>query len=271
MKRSVTLALLAVLLLVALLAAQPLSRTEEVLDAPGGHPIAILLPGTSPRVVQEEGGYAKVVVEGWMRVEQAGPAAPGTPPAPEAPPRATPAPSSVTGRIQVRLPSKEVRYGAGARVMLLGRPDELEARRAALVASYQKEVAALREKAGAYEAAKRQALNSSDNLSRATKNLDQAKSDLARNAREIEQVQEKYEALEETLLQEFKVCESTADPSGDYRLQGFGPGAYRLRAWFTDQGSPYRWYVPVQVLADQSTPLDLMSSKAGEDAFLTLP
>lgn len=269
MKRSIPSMLLAALFVAAsLLGAQPSIHTEEILDAPGGHPIAILLPGANPRVVQEEGGYGKIVVEGWIRLAPPSSSAPAAT-APAAEERV--ASSSVTGRIEIRLPSKEVRYGAGARVMLLGHSEDLESRRATLAAAYEKEMGALREKTAVYEAAKRKALNSSDNLGQATKNLDQAKADLARNQRNIEQVQKKYDTLEEGLLQEFKVRESTASPSGEYRLEGIDPGTYRLRVWFTEQGSAYRWYLPVQVLAQKDTTLDLTASKPGQDAFLTLP
>src|SRR5262245_53060589 len=130
MKSACFLALLAL----AALAATPAPAPEpggpvELLDAPGGRPIAMLLSGPRPRVLEQREGYVKVALEGWMR---AGAADAATPP-PALPSaggaEAGTAPASLgnlSGSILVTLPGGEVRKGAGARVALLGKIDELE-------------------------------------------------------------------------------------------------------------------------------------------------
>ena len=281
MKKSIASAALAGLLLAAAPAdVPPSSHTEEMLDSPGGHPIAILLPGTARRVVEAKDGYVKVVLEGWIRQE-------GTPPRVEAPAVSPPPPvpltttaatgtepapgTSLSGRIEIRLASKEIRYGAGARVMLLGNVAELEPRRVALASSYQTEVRDLEAQIAKLEAEKRRALNSSDNLTQASNNLDQAKASLARKNQELGSIQKKYATLGDALAEEFKVAEVAADPGGQYHLDGLAAGEYRLRAWFSEQGSDYGWYVPASVPAQKGTVLDLSASKPGQDPFLQAP
>ncbi len=268
MKMSIASAILAGLLLGAAPSdVPPATHTDDLLDSPGGHPIAILLPGTSRKVIEVKDGYVKVVVEGWIRQEGAGPTV-------EAPPPPTPEPipaTSLSGRIEVQLSSKEIRYGAGARVMLLGNVAELEKRRAALATAYQVEVRDLEAQIAQLEAAKRQALNSSDNLAQASKNLDQAKASLARKNQEFGAIQKKYGTLGDALVEEFKVADTAADPGGEYHLAGVAPGEYRLRAWFSDQGADYRWYLPASVSAQSGTVLNLSGAKPGQDPFLRAP
>src|SRR5437867_5823186 len=220
----------------ALAGETPSSHPDEVLDAPGGRPIAILLPGASRHIVEEKDGYLKVVVEGWIRSEA--PEAPGrqgTDPAPtgnqpasskegEVSSLASPSETSLSGRIEIRLGSGEIRYGAGARVLALGNVAELEARRSTLSTAYRSESRDLQDQIQTLEAEKRQALNSSDNLAQATQNLDRAKVRLDKASKELGSLQEKYVALGEALLLEFKVAEAFADPGGVYRMVGLSPG-----------------------------------------------
>jgi hypothetical protein len=273
MRLSITCLILAGLSLGAVLADDPppSSHSDEMLDAPGGHLIAIVLPGTARRIVETKQGYVKVVVEGWIRQEEAPKNAETAPPPPPAVPSAPMSAQSISGRIEVRLASKEVRYGAGARVMLLGNIAELEPRRVALASAYQSEVRDLQAEIAALQAAKHQALNSSENFTQATKSLDQTKSSLARKSQELGAIQDKYEKLGESLVQQFKVAEVDADPGGEYHLEGMAPGEYRLRAWFSDQGSDYRWYLPASVTAQKNTVLDLSGAKAGQDPFFQGP
>ena len=279
MKMSIASAMLAGLLLGAAPAdVPPATHTDDLLDAPGGHPIAILLPGTARKVVEAKDGYVKVVVEGWIRQEGAGSVV-EAPPAPtgsvvQAPPASTPSATpvaSLSGRIEIQLPTKEIRYGAGARVLLLGNLAQLEPRRAELAAAYQSEVRDLEAQIAQLEAAKRKALNSSENLNQASKNLDQAKASLARKTQELGAIKAKYGALGDSLAEKFKVADTLADPGGEYHFVGVAPGEYRLRAWFSDQGAEYRWYLPASVSAQQDTLLNLTSATPGQDPFLRTP
>jgi hypothetical protein len=277
MKKSIAGAILAGLLLGAAPADLPPStHTEELLDSPGGRPVAVLLPGSARRVVEAKDGYVKVVVEGWIRQEGApqaeAPAVTAPPPLPAPTPAAPPAPvASLAGRIEIRLKNKGVRYGSGARVMLLGNLAELEPRRVALASTYQEEVKDLEAQIAQLEADKRRALNSSENMTQASNNLDQAKAALVRKNRELGAIQQKYSTLGDALVEPYKVAEVAADPSGEYHLDGLAPGEYRLRAWFSDQGLEYRWYVPASVSAQKATILDLSSDKAGQDPLLQSP
>jgi hypothetical protein len=278
MKKSIAGAILAGLLLGAAPADLPPStHTEELLDSPGGRPVAVLLPGSARRVVEAKDGYVKVVVEGWIRQEGAppqseAPAVTAPPPLP-APTPALPAASvaSLAGRIEIRLKNKEVRYGSGARVMLLGNLAELEPRRVALASAYQAEVKDLEAQIAQLEADKRRALNSSENMSQASSNLDQAKAALVRKNRELGAIQQKYSTLGDALVEPYKVAEVAAGPGGEYHLDGIAPGEYRLRAWFSEGGAEYRWYVPASVSAQKGTILDLNSDKAGQDPLLQAP
>ena len=99
---------------------------EEVLDAPGGSAIAILLPGAVRSTVEIRGGYARVRLEGWVRLpgSLAPSAIPVPPPAPGPVPSA--AENALSGTIVTTLRTGEVRYGAGARVAALGSVEEME-------------------------------------------------------------------------------------------------------------------------------------------------
>jgi len=105
-----------------------ISAPEEVLEVPGGKPIALLLPGAVRSTLETREGYVRVRLEGWVRLPGTGipPAIPGPTPAPAAAPGA--GGDALSGTIVATLGSGEVRYGAGARVrkfkspLLMARP-----------------------------------------------------------------------------------------------------------------------------------------------------
>jgi hypothetical protein len=249
----------------------------ELLDAPGGRPIAILLSGPRPRVLEQREGYVKVALEGWVRAPGAADAAM---PAPEpAPPggvesAAVPAAAagSLTGAILVTLPSGEVRKGAGARVVLLGKIDELEAARGELVATYQPAAQKLQEEIAGLEAKRRAALNSTDNLGQATQSLDRAKRDLAARKKDLASLQATTASREGLLVSRHAVEETKAGADGSFRFAGLAPGEYRLWAIYSENdATDYRWYLPARVEAGSGAALELVSRKPGEDPFLTIP
>src|SRR5262245_17547198 len=137
----------------------------EILDTPGGRPIAILLSGPRPRVLEEREGFVKIALEGWVRSTAATGAPPPSAVAPgggvEPGPASAAGTGSVSGSILVTLPGGEVRKGAGARVVLLGRIGELEAARRELVAAYQPASQKLQEEIAGLEAKRAAALNGS--------------------------------------------------------------------------------------------------------------
>ena len=247
------------------------TATEELLEAPGGHPVAILLPGATVRRGEQKDGYVHVVVEGWVRAEE--PSAPATPPQPE-PSVPIPSPDSrgaVSGRITLKLASGDIRYGAGSRVMLLGNVQRLEVQRGELAAAFQTEGRALREEIAALEARKASALSSSENFTKASQNLDRTKSQLAGKTREYQSLQARFAARELALLEEFKTAETFADPAGAYRLEVRAPGEYRIWASYAEGDLVYRWYLPVSVGKEGTVTLDLVAGKPGNDPFLASP
>ena len=270
------------LLAVAALAFIPAPETEpggpvELLDAPGGRPIAILLSGPRPRVLEQREGYVKVALEGWVRASGATDAT--TPPPALSPGGGTeagaaaPTAASVSGAVLVTLPGGEVRKGAGARVVLLGKIEELEAARRELVAAYQPAAQKLREEIAGLEAKRRAALNSSDNLGQATKSLDRSKSDLAAKKKDLASLQATMASREGKLVAEHALGETRADADGSFRFAGVSPGEYRLWAIYSENdATDYRWYLPARVESGSGgTALDLVARVPGEDPFLTIP
>jgi hypothetical protein len=263
------------------------THPEEVLDAPGGHPIAILLPGAARRIVEEKNGYARIVVEGWIQGKDAaqagqepGSKAPaesvaGIPtasiPALEssAPQAATSA--SLSGRVEIRLPSGQTLYGAGARVVLLGNVPELERRRSALLGEYQAKARGLEAEIEDLESQKKAALNSSENLTQATKALDQIKAQLAQKQTELQGMGKNYVTASGTLIEGFKTLEAAADPGGAYRLDHLAPGEYRVWGLFSDSGLSYLWYLPATIAAGKAAQLNLTADNREKDPFLPTP
>jgi hypothetical protein len=248
------------------------TTTEEILEAPGGRPVAILLPGAVTRRGEEKDGYIRVVVEGWMRVSpQASSLETPSNPAASPPAAATDVARTVSGRITLKLASGEIRYAAGSRVLLLRDPPRLEARRAELAQSYQIEGRALREEIAALESRKAGALNSTENFTQASQNLDRTKKQLAAKNRDLQSLQGTFAGKELALLEEFKTAETFADPGGTYRLEPPAPGEYRIWASYTEGDRVYRWYLPAMVGNSGAVTLDLAAGKPGEDPFLAAP
>lgn len=252
------------------------TTTEEILEAPGGRPVAILLPGAVARRGEEKDGYVRVVVEGWIRISPRAsiletPSAPAaTPPAPVDGAAATEVAKTVSGRITLKLASGEIRYAAGSKVLLLGDPQRLEARRAELALAYQAEGRALREEIATLEARKAGALNSTENFTQASQNLDRTKKQLAAKNRELQSLQAAFAGKEQALLEEFKTAETFADPGGIYRLEPPAAGEYRIWASYAEGDRVFRWYLPATV-RDSAVTLDLAAGKPGEDPFLATP
>jgi len=252
------------------------TTTEEILETPGGRPVAILLPGAVARRGEEKEGYVRVVVEGWMRVSPQASSleAPSAPAAPLSPPAggaaATEVARAVSGRITLKLPTGEIHYAAGSKVLLLGDPQRLEVRRAELAQAYQSEGRALREEIAALEARKAGALNSNENFTQASQSLDRTKKQLAAKNRELQSLQAAFAGKEQALLEEFKTAETFADPGGVYRLEPPVPGEYRVWASYAEGDRMYRWYLPALV-GDSAVTLDLAAGKPGEDPFLASP
>ena len=267
------------LLAIAALTLAPAADPEhgspaEVLDAPGGRPVAILLSGAQPRVLEQREGYVRIALEGWVRAG----GVPGTAAPPPAAGGVLPVDpeaggaGAVSGSIVVALAGGEVRKGAGARVALLGRVPELEVARRELAAAYQPEARRMEEEIARIEASRRAALNSSDNLGQATQSLDRAKRDLAAKQKELAALQTTYEAREGVLVERHAQQEVRAGEDGSFRFAGVAPGEYRLWAIYSvSEAAEYRWYLPVRVQPGPDTALELTSRKAGEDPFLTIP
>jgi hypothetical protein len=252
------------------------TTTEEILDAPGGRPVAILLPGAVARRGEEKDGYVRVVVEGWIRASSQAPSleTPSAPVVPKPAPAGSAAPEvakAISGRITLKLATGEIRYAAGSKVLLLGDPQRLEVRRAELAQAYQTEGRGLREEIAALEARKAGALNSSENFTQASQNLDRAKSQLAAKNRELQALQAKFAGKEQALLEEFKTAETFADPGGVYRLEAPASGEYRVWASYAEGDRIYRWYLPAIVGSSAPVSLDLAAGKPGENPFLASP
>ncbi len=268
-----------ILLAVAALTLAPAADSEhgnpaEVLDAPGGRPVAILLAGAQPRVLEQREGYVRIALEGWVRASGSVDTAPAAPPAGSAPPDnpQTAGPGAIVGSIVVTLSGGEVRKGAGARLALLGKVAELEAARRDLAADYQPEARRIEEEIARLEARRRASLNSTDNLGQATQSLDRAKRDLAARQKDLAALQATYEGREGVLVQRYAQQEVRAGEDGSFRFAGVAPGEYRLWAIYSvNEATDYRWYLPVRVGPGTDASMDLASRKPNEDPFLTIP
>ncbi|HEU5180751.1 MAG TPA: hypothetical protein VFW45_08155 [Candidatus Polarisedimenticolia bacterium] len=267
------------LLTVAALTLAPAADSErgnpaEVLDAPGGRPVAILLSGAQPRVLEQREGYVRIALEGWVRASGAAETAPTAPAGGHVVPDSTQTvgTGAIAGSIVVTLSGGEVRKGAGARLALLGKVAELEAARRELAAAYQPEAHRIQEEIASVEARRRAALNSTDNLGQATQSLDRAKRDLAARQKELAALQATYEGREGVLVERYAQQEVHAGEDGSFRFAGVAPGEYRLWAIYTvNEATDYRWYLPVRVAPGTDAAMDLASRKPNEDPFLTIP
>ena len=241
---------------------------EEVLDAPGGKPIAILLPGAVRSTVETREGYARIRLEGWIRLPgtaspMAGPApAPALPPSPPEAPR-----GALAGTVAATLSSGEIRYGAGAWLAVLGPADDLEPAWRDLKESFEKEKADLEGRILDLRDQEKRALASSDNLTQATRNQDRVRSSLKVAEKERQEVRERYARSADELFRRHQVGEVAADIEGRYSFPALPQGKYYLLAILTTGEGVQRWYLPVEVGAQGGTIQELRSDATGPDPY----
>jgi hypothetical protein len=241
----------------------------DLLDAPGGNPIAVLLPGGNPLPTGEaRDGYIQVALVGWVRspgrVPRPG-AAPEVPPAPRGIPQS--AIPSLSGTVAASLPTGELRYGSGARVAVLGPKEELDGAWNELKKGYEKEMAAAEGKVQEARNQEKNALSSSDNLTQASQNLEKTRKALRQAERERQEVRDRFASRAEDLLRTHQVAETLADSAGHYAFSGIPPGAYRLFAVFTLGEAERRWFLPVEATAAGGVRVDLKGDETGPDPY----
>ncbi len=264
---------LAVLLLVPFLfspapAGETAAAPEEVLDAPGGKPVAILLPGAARSTMETREGYVRIRLEGWVRLPgtASSTAAPDPEPVspspmPEVPRRA------LAGTVAATLSSGEIRYGAGARVAVLGPADDLEPAWRNLKEEFEREKTGLEERILGLKEREKKALSSTDNLTEATRILDRTRRMRVEAEKGREGIRERYARSVEDLFGRHLVEETAADPEGRYSFPALPPGKYWLLAVLTTGEGVRRWYLPVEVGAQGGTIQDLRSDHTGPDPY----
>ena len=266
-----SLLLVALTVLLAAAAEPPPAReTLEMLDSPGGRVTAVLLPGTPTKILEQREGYARVVVEGWIRMPAGGSVArepgPNTAPAPASPP-AAPALPALSGQIETGSSSSERRPAAYARVTLLAASEELDRDREALGREYRSDRESLARRIGELEAAGKSALNSNDNMTEAARRADQIRAELARRRKELAEVDTRYAVRAGELYRKHQVAETVADPGGHYVFPTVPAGRYRLAVATGDSASIRRWYVPAEVPAGGGGRVDLIGGEAENPPF----
>ena len=240
---------------------------EEVLDSPGGRIVAILLPGAARTTLDTREGYARVRVEGWIRL----PGFASAPPAPAPEPLLPPAPEepdcALCGSVAALLSSGETQYGAGARVTVLGPAANLEKAWTALKDGYEREMADLDARIRNLEEQKKTALSSSENLGEATRSLDRARSSQKKAEKERGEIRDRYAASADDLFRSHRVAEVAADAVGHYSFSALPPGKYYLLAILTTAEGVRRWYLPVEVGPRGGARNDLRSEVTGPDPY----
>ncbi len=239
---------------------------QEILDAPGGKPIAVLLSGAPHNTGETRDGYVRVRVEGWIRLP--GTAPPAATPAPEPPP--VPAVASrapLSGVIVTTLPSGEARYGSGAKVVLLGRVAELDAAWSRLREEYERERSDLEARLEELKSQEKSALGSSDNMTQASQRLDQVRKMLRQTEQDTKDLKTRYASRADDLFRAHQAAETVADAEGRYAFSSVAPGSYRLLAFQTLPGAAATWYLPVEVAATGGATRDLRSSDTGPDPY----
>jgi len=261
----------------------PTGADEVVLDAPGGRPVAILLSGAVRRTGEEREGFLRVTVEGWIRLPRTSSESGQASSSPPALNQASPPPSSMLplpeppatavegsglwGQIRVTLPSREVRYGAGARVVLLAPVEDLDAHWAELKNRYEHERLALEKEIESLQRDQEGALSSSDNFYEASHRLERAKAVLAARQKDRQLLPAKYVSRLDELFQRYRVAEAAADPAGRYEIPNLVAGRYRLLATFTVGEVAHRWYLPLEKSSEGGLRFDLNTDDSGTDPY----
>jgi len=241
---------------------------EEVLDAPGGKPIAILLPGAVRSTVETREGYARIHLEGWVRLPGTASPTAGPGPAPVAPPAPPEVPrGALSGTVAAALSSGEIRYGAGARVAVLGPAEGLEPAWRDLKAGFEKEKADLEGRILDLKDREKGALASSENLTEATQSLDRARRSRVEAEKEREELRERYARKVDDLFRRHQVAEVAADIGGRYSFPALPKGKHYLLAILTTGEGVRRWYLPVEVGAQGGTIQDLRPDSTGPDPY----
>ncbi len=237
------------------------SRVEEVLlDAPGGRPIAILLPAAPRKLGEAREGFVRVTLEGWVRLASPSPST-SSPPAARVP--------VLSGLISSRLPTGEVRFASGARVVILGPERGLEADLADLREQYERDKKSLDERIETLQREREDALNSSSSFREATQRRDRVQADLSARQAERRSLPDKYSARVDESLRRYQIAETAADTLGQYSFNSLPPGRYRILAESTAGGSVRRWYRSVEIPAEGALRFDLAEAASTDPYFAT--
>ncbi|HKY32211.1 MAG TPA: hypothetical protein VJV23_06720 [Candidatus Polarisedimenticolia bacterium] len=253
---------------------QPLREPADMTASPRGERVAILLPGAQVMTMEERDGWARVIVEGWIRTgedDAPSPSPQGTledeaEPAPtprqqEAPPVPLPAqgPSggSIGGVVFVTEPGGTTIPGSRVAVRLLdgaaGLARELDAHEAECArrrAPLEEKAAKLKDEAG-------RALRSIPNTTRAFEASDEAKAQRRRTIAEIHRLDEECHAAAGALLERHAVRRAVTDGEGRYVLEPVPAGEFLVQAELAAGGGVYSWRVPVTVAQAGRLTVDL--------------
>jgi hypothetical protein len=276
MRRAAWSALLALVLLCFMVAATSRGEGEILLfDAPKGAWLGTLRDDAPLTILEERDGWKHVRLEGWVKGAAVEPAAAGGDEAvaggsdakAEAAPVAAPAaPATAPGATLKGVLAPPIQTGGaagtGVLVLLVGESGALdgEHRKAgaecrARVERKDRDIEASRKEAN-------RALNSSDNFRDAASRNDQAKSQLAREQRERQDLIRDCRSRAQAVFEPSVVGRAISDGSGRFEFEKVAPGRYRVVAFETTGDAPRTWSFSCDVGAVVARVLDPITDRS---------
>ena len=255
-----------------------LSQIADLAAAPEGERVGVLLPGAAVRVLETRGGWTRISIEGWTRLDEVGPStsagsaavSPGEPVA-AAPSRQAQTPDgTITGSIFITDAKGQTVVGSGVAVRLVreagGAATEVSSLRAecdAVRSRLQSEADALSEEG-------KRAMRTVENTSAAFEAYDEAKRQRQGVLREMRQHDELCDSRFEQALEARVVRKGLSGSDGRYSLEGVPPGQYALLATLPVDDVRHEWEVEVSLDPGQRLVVDLHNSNRARTRALPI-
>jgi hypothetical protein len=239
-----------------------LVNTTDLSDSPDGRRLGVLLSGAPVRVLERDGNWARVSVEGWIEANDLGAAA-----AAVAAPAATGRKGRLSGAVFIIEEDGSTTVGSAIAVRLLRDSEEFRAS----VDSVRAACDARREELmGAIEELKKEgdsALRRTDDTSEAFRRYDESKRRRRDTKMALENHDRECDGRLETAVEGQTVARTITSAVGRYEIPEVEPGSYILHVSLDSGDRRHAWDVEISLRPGEERTLDLTGENRASAAY----